>query len=681
MRGSPGNRQSGYALLLMLLALMGIGGAVMVGYTQGAKQQADHERYLHNQRVLREAKRALLQFAYNYPQFNDEGPGRLPCPDTDNDGNPGRAGSLTAPICGSVGRFPWNDPEMQFYDARDASNERLWYAVSNAFFNSGGGPTINSSATGTITIYDQTGARLYDGSSAGIAAVIIAPGPEIERNGVAQNRLADINDPIHYLDVFGALDNAAFTNSNAADGFVLGPIDDRLSGSIIVNDQMILVTAEEVIAVAEKAVLQAYRQAILDYSDRVEADIGAPPAPWTRYYPWLFNYAVNNVDTYPSDLVFATELATSLTNFGRVPSLYDEYFTETNSQLIESELEFDFSLTYPVTPIGVGFDQLTPAVASGNFEFSAAAQHRFSALSTFPQKIKFVDIDPNVTGDGRLSATAISSPPIRVELWFWDEAPLATGIWKLCSSPAGDVNDCNRDAAGNPTPGSPNLNTAEVLHVIATIDFSGTVNFDMDYATAPAVTVTSPADDVSHATIQAVFAGSDMLSIPVTLDYEIDRSYATSFIVGETGTLVLNDLTLGNVTLGLRYYPELPRWVNNNRWHDSVQMAYADSYRPDQIGVPADCTEGIDCVEFSGFTANPDNKKSLLVVAGEHDMLDGDAVPRPVIAPDLLFSNDLEDIFNPENSDLDRIFDGRTVEDPLALGDTELDKILVIEEL
>ncbi|MCP4472816.1 MAG: hypothetical protein GY815_19425, partial [Gammaproteobacteria bacterium] len=253
-----------------------------------------------------------------------------------------------------------------------------------------------------------------------------------------------------------------------------------------VNDQMILVTAEEVIAVAENAVLQSHRLALLASSDRVDAAVGAPPAPRTRYDPWLSNHAANNVATYPSDLVFATDLATSLPNFGRAPSLYDEHFTEPNSPLSESHHTIAGSLPYPVTPIGVGFDQLTPAVASGNFELSAAAQHRFSALSTYPQRIKFVDIDPNVTGDGRLSATAISSQPIRVELWFWDEEPLATGIWKLCSSPAGDVNDCNRDAAGNPTPGSPNLNTAEVLHVIATIDFSGTVNFDMDYATAPA---------------------------------------------------------------------------------------------------------------------------------------------------------------------------------------------------
>ena len=85
----PGTRHSGYALILMVLALMGIGGVVLAGFTQGVKQQSEHERYLHNQRVLKEAKQALLQYAYNYPQLGpgqNDGPGRLPCPDTDNDG-------------------------------------------------------------------------------------------------------------------------------------------------------------------------------------------------------------------------------------------------------------------------------------------------------------------------------------------------------------------------------------------------------------------------------------------------------------------------------------------------------------------------------------------------------------------------------------------------------------------
>ena len=58
-----------------------------------------------------------------------------------------------------VGRFPWNDPNMDFYDIRDASGERLWYVVSSNFANSkpAGTDVINSDTAGTITLIDPSG--------------------------------------------------------------------------------------------------------------------------------------------------------------------------------------------------------------------------------------------------------------------------------------------------------------------------------------------------------------------------------------------------------------------------------------------------------------------------------------------------------------------------------------------
>lgn len=176
----------------MVLMLMGIGGVVAVGFTQGAKQELDNQRLLHNKRVLEEAKQALLMYAYRYPEtalaFNgsDRGPGRLPCPDNDNNGTPDTFNNCIDTGVAVVGRFPWAANGMDFYDIRDASGQRLWYAVSQNFNNFDAFDIINSdSATfGTITVHDQTGELLYDGSAAGIAAVIIAPGPATARNGV-----------------------------------------------------------------------------------------------------------------------------------------------------------------------------------------------------------------------------------------------------------------------------------------------------------------------------------------------------------------------------------------------------------------------------------------------------------------------------------------------------------------
>jgi len=666
------------------LAFMGMGGIVAAGFTQEVRQQVEDERFQHNARVLREAKQALLQYAYSYPDFNNEGPGRLPCPDDDDNG---LTGPLSLPLCTSVGRLPWAEPDLNFYDAKDASDERLWYAVSDAFYNLGGGPVVNSDSMGTITIQDQSGSIMYDGTASGIAAIVIAPGPSIARDdnndGVyeyqqVRTTAPQRNDPKNYLDRFNDFRNDLFFNSQSDtddDGFILGPVreDDPNSpayNTIVLNDQAILITAEEIIAVAEKATLQAYQNALRNYSDRLENDVAAAPAPWNRYYPWLYNYAVNDLDSYPSDPVFFnpdvppnSEREFFLSNIGRVPSIYTAYFSEANSQPIESELEVDFTLTYPVTPTTVGYDQVFPAVATGTFDFNNAAQHAFTAISTLPQTISFSDLA--APGEGRLSATAITNQTYQVELWFWDELELGppTGIWTDCPVVGGVASDCNRDSAGNPTPGSAtNDADSHVLRVIAEINFSGLVNFDMDYTTAPTITATSAADGSSHATIQAVFAGGDVIDVPVTLNYEIDRFYSTSFDIQESGTMIASDLAIGNLTLGLRYYPELPAWAFDNGWHDSMQMAYALSYRPDQA--PANCSPGTDCLQINKLGGINDDKISLLAIAGEHDWLDEGADN---------FANDLLDVFDVENHDIDTIFDIRA--------DNGNDKILVIDEL
>jgi len=63
---------------MFVLLLMGIGGVLFVGYSQGILKQVELNRTEHNTRVLEEAKQALLQYAYNYPQFNSGDPGGCP---------------------------------------------------------------------------------------------------------------------------------------------------------------------------------------------------------------------------------------------------------------------------------------------------------------------------------------------------------------------------------------------------------------------------------------------------------------------------------------------------------------------------------------------------------------------------------------------------------------------------
>ena len=665
---------------------MGIGGFVLVGYGQSALKQVEEKKFEHNQRVLNEAKQALLQYAYNYPQFNSEGPGRLPCPSPDTLGSP----LLTGPSCTSVGRFPWSDTELNFYDARDADGEQLWYAVSSNFYNLGGGANIKSDQNGSITLVDQSQNIIYDGNGAGIAAIIIAPGPELP----GQDRIANPDDPAHFMDNVNGFDNSVFTNDESDtndDGFILGPVFDPAQNITVVNDQMIVITAAEVIEMAEKSVLQAYRAAIIDYL----ANTGG-------VYPWLYNYDnIGSLDNFPADLVFGTEFGTNLTlgNIGRIPSIFTDYFTETTSQPIETRLDVSVSMNFPITPVTVTtFTSDTPGPFRFNGECSGespplnpptnAANCNSNAGLFTPTStafnfltagvltgVQFQNIPDTVGQDGRLTGTVGGGDEqlITRELFFWDDDDAPTGIWTLCEDDGDNVveaSDCNRDSSGVPSPGlASNETHSELLHVVVEFDSSGVMNFDTDYTIPPVISAPVAATSASHATISATFSGASIISSPLTVRYEIDRHYHETYDIQEVGTLRLADLSLV-MTLGMRYYPELPDWAFSNGWYDSVMMAYAPDYLPSSVSVPKDCVANPPCIRINNLAGNIDNKISILTLAGQHNWNDD--------APLGDFTDDLTDVFDAENADIldvdgtEYLFDRK---EPSGN-----DKILVIEE-
>jgi len=702
--------QNGVALIIFVLMLMGVGGYLLAGYSQGLLKQVEHKKTEHNTRVLIEAKQALLQFAYNYPVTNGNGPGRLPCADIDNDGdandNDDGDDDVTTDNgeCIALGHLPWNEPNLNLYDIRDADGQRLWYAVSDNFAtNVAGGNTINSDTSGTITVRDQSGNVIYNGLNPtglfryGVAAIIIAPGDITARSGVAQDRsVANADDPFdttadtdpgiinaaNYLDrLVGTEDNANFTQDSAVDGFILGPVNIQSTNAI--NDQMIVITAAEVIEVAEKATLQAYRTALQAYDQRIDTDVGAGD-----HYPWLFNYGsaafpVNDygggypeLDDYPSDPVFATEMANYLGRNGRVPSIFSNYFTEADGQPIESHLRVNLTLDYPTSP-PVGFNQAfamcpsNPAIfcTSGVLDFDSGTTRVFNVLSTDPLiNVTFEDTDPNVfsANDGRLTATYVSDDTVSDVRYFWDEEPVGNG-WRECLDGGNILSDCNRDGAGNPDPGGVNVTPSQILRIRIDVNLTGPVIFDMDYGVNPVVTIVNSADGGQHANISGTFVGAnlDADTLPVVVSYQYDHFYSLAFNMQASGTLALADFMQeigSSLALTLRYYPELPDWVSDNGWDDSILMAYASDYQPGGGGGP--CTAGTDCLQINNFGGIDNDKISLLTIAGQHDWDDGGG--------DGLW-NDIGDVFDFENDDLDDTFEVRA-----ANGN---DEILVIDEL
>ena len=188
------SRQDGLALLVLIIALALTFTAYYFSSISIVKMEVDNLKQ--SRMALIKAKQALLSYALNYPETAaglgnpSQGPGNLPCPDDDLDGDSETPGSVL-PGCnsfgaGTMGRFPWATVLSE--ELRDGTGELLWYAVSSNFANFAD-RNINSSTTGEITVRDADGSIRFDGTTIdGVVAVIIAPGQALARNdGLVQS--------------------------------------------------------------------------------------------------------------------------------------------------------------------------------------------------------------------------------------------------------------------------------------------------------------------------------------------------------------------------------------------------------------------------------------------------------------------------------------------------------------
>jgi type II secretory pathway pseudopilin PulG len=650
MFGKQSKHQSGFALLIFLVIMMGLGGIALTGVTQGIFKEVKDKNFRHNERVLKEAKQALLQFAYNYPETNGNGPGRLPCPDTNNNGMPNSSINCST----NMGRLPWRQPNLNLYDIHDADGERLWYAVSTNF-STQEAAHLNSDTWGTITVRDQSGNIIFDGTNPGdltkygVAAVIIAPGRITARDGVMQDRSVangdlpfDVtNNPDtdtgiisadNYLDLFTdsdgiVTDNAALKQNSDTGGFILGPVNEQSTDVVpvdkrsadVVNDQIIIITAAEVIEMAEKATLQAYRNAINTYRTNIRID-----TPSFDAYPWLDDYSINSA--YPVDNL-ATYDATDGVRLGRVPSIFTSYFDSSGS-----------------TPASRSF------LSDLNFEMN---------VNNFPVSLGAISVDASMEFNlgGDLLVTPSSPVSMTSPRYYWDEVISPNG-WELCPFETGTEQDCNQATLNPGVPDSkidPNELATRVVRIIPNITLFTDIQFTRPYDNnaliyrAPTV--------VNHAEVLVEY--TDSISGSIDVSYEYDDYYLNSFDIVDTGN---------EYQLGIRYYPVLPAWAlaANDNWHDSIQMAFSSGFQPGVItpGCTAPGTPGSDCLTVNYTVGVVNNKRAVLVLASDHDLVDGPLVDG--------FQNDLDDIFDAEHTQADGVdgqdvFDARSGNDQILI--------------
>ena len=248
--GESVSSQRGFALIA-LLALAALISAFLIASTLNfTSAGTSKEREDRSMSALRQAKAALIAYAANeqwqlYKSLPDVPPvayfqpGALPCPDKDDDGDADCTGSNTASM---IGRLPFKT--MGIDDLRDASGERLWYALSHDFRkmqcsspNSPSGCTmINSDTLGQLTVTGTAPATQ-------VVAIVFAPGEAIQgQNRDPTNALAH-NNPANYLENFVPGDGVHFTFTTTA--LPSGTFNDRL---LVITQADLMAAVEPVVA-------------------------------------------------------------------------------------------------------------------------------------------------------------------------------------------------------------------------------------------------------------------------------------------------------------------------------------------------------------------------------------------------------------------------------------------------
>src|SRR5262245_5265019 len=186
------SREAGIAAALLLVILVMGSLYVLVSGINAAPMQLEQKRDDLTAAALKQAKEALIAWSATHAI----GPGHLLCPDADNDG---QADTVACGLASTrVGRLPWRT--LGLPDLRDASGERLWYAVSRCFLERSpdsfcGSYAVNSDTQGQLRVSGAVQAN-------GVVAIIFAPGPAIARTAGGQQvrSAANVNDVTHYLE-------------------------------------------------------------------------------------------------------------------------------------------------------------------------------------------------------------------------------------------------------------------------------------------------------------------------------------------------------------------------------------------------------------------------------------------------------------------------------------------------
>ena len=251
--------QRGFALIA-LLALAALISAFLIASALNLTSAGNtNEREQRSMNALRQAKAALIAYAANEQWQKYKGevtlqPGALPCPDILHgpllpDGtDPGEGDSdCVTPLTSSlIGRLPFKT--LGINDLRDASGERLWYALSANFRKASGTTVINSDTQACDTPACGPGEShlTVTGTTpaSNVVAILFASGEAILGQSRSSNPTdAAYNNPANYLENFSLNpDGIHFTFTTTA------------LPSDTFNDRVLVITQAELMAAVEPVV-------------------------------------------------------------------------------------------------------------------------------------------------------------------------------------------------------------------------------------------------------------------------------------------------------------------------------------------------------------------------------------------------------------------------------------------
>lgn len=291
--------QAGLAALLLLAVLvMGSLYALLSGINT-ATADLQQKRDDTTAAALRQAKEALIAWSATRAS---QGPGHLPCPDTDNDGN--SEGAACGTPATRIGRLPWRT--LGLPDLRDANGERLWYVLSGNFINQVGNP-VNSDTPGQLTVAGIAPAN-------NVIAIVFAPGPAL----AGQNRAGPVVPP--ETSPATSVCNPAADNNCRVQNYLEGENGDAANDLFVAarrceqtdcpggafNDQLATLTHQELFVAVENVVEKRLARDVVPeiraYFEAWGNVIGVPAGPARGFYPFAAPFDdLSQLPTLPTD--------------------------------------------------------------------------------------------------------------------------------------------------------------------------------------------------------------------------------------------------------------------------------------------------------------------------------------------------------------------------------------------